>query len=361
MSSDPERPPEAVPPLRLVFWESTGRCNLECVHCRRLVDGDTLSGEDLTRDEAAKVINDLAEAWPGAIFVFSGGEPLLRGDTLELARTARAGGLVPALATNGTLVTAELAGEIAEVGFGRVSVSLDGAGAETHDRFRGVAGAFDGALAGLRLLREAGVAIQINMSITRANAAELNEMFELAEAEGVAALHIFIVVPVGCGMKLQEGDRLPPGAYERLLRQFYYRSATSPLETKATCAPQYVRVTDQLQSHGRQGPDSDQGQERPAPRGGCLAGTGVCFISHRGEVFPCGYLPVSCGNVREQSLPAVWRESEVFRQLRNRNLLTGKCGHCEYAVACGGCRARAFAATGDMLAEEPDCIYLPHA
>jgi len=354
MSIDAEHTDAATPALRLVFWESTARCNLECVHCRRLVDGDALSREELTRDEAAKVVNDLADAWPGAVFIFSGGEPLLRGDTLELARLAKAEGLVPALATNGTLVTEALAGEIAEVGFGRVSVSLDGAGAATHDRFRGVAGAFDGALAGLRLLREAGVPVQINMSITRANAAELNEMFCLAEAEGVEALHIFIVVPVGCGMTLEETDRLSPGAYERLLRQFYYRSAASPLETRATCAPQYVRVTEQLQSHGADG-------EASRPSAGCLAGTGVCFISHRGQVFPCGYLPVSCGNVREQSLSGVWRESEVFRQLRNRKLLTGKCGHCEYAVACGGCRARAFAATGDLLAEEPDCIYLPHA
>jgi len=360
MSIDAEQTEAAVPPLRLVFWESTVRCNLECLHCRRLSEDQALAREDLTGDEASNVIRDLANTWPGAIFVFSGGEPLLRDDTLALARLARAEGLVPALATNGTLVTGELAGEIAEVGFGRVSVSLDGAQPRTHDRFRGVAGAFDGALAGLRLLRDAGVPVQINMSITRRNAAELDEMFCLAEAEGAAALHIFIVVPVGCGMKLDETDRLAPGAYERLLRQFYYRSAASPMETKATCAPQYARVTEQLQSHGDQSQGPDEGDGRP-PAGGCLAGTGVCFVSHRGEVFPCGYLPVSCGNVRRQPLSVIWRESEVFRKLRNRKLLAGKCGRCEYAVACGGCRARAFAATGDLLAEEPDCIYLPHA
>jgi len=349
-------PPGLPPSLRLVFWETTARCNLQCVHCRRMDEGGDASG-DLTGGEARQMIADLAAHWPGLILVFSGGEPLMRDDTLDLAREARGRGLAAALATNGTLVTPALAARIAEAGFRRVSVSLDGAAAATHDAIRGQAGSFDAALRGLRLVRDAAVPVQINMSITRRNAAELEPMFRLAEAERVAALHIFIVVPVGCGMSLGPEDRLSPDEYERLLREFYRRSGASPLEAKATCAPQYARLVRQVQATDGAAAPGDQ--RRPSPGGGCLAGTGVCFVGHGGEVFPCGYLPVSCGNVREAPLSHLWATSDVFVRLRDRGQLGGKCGCCEFATVCGGCRARAFAATGDWMAEEPDCLYRP--
>jgi radical SAM protein with 4Fe4S-binding SPASM domain len=348
-------PPGSPPLLRLVFWETTARCNLQCVHCRRTDQSGNASG-DLTGDEARHMIADLADHWPGLILVFSGGEPLMRGDTLDLAREARGRGLAAALATNGTLVTPVLAAKIAEAGFRRVSVSLDGATSATHDALRGQTGSFDAALRGLRLLRDAAVPVQINMSITRRNAAELDPMFRLAEAERATALHIFIVVPVGCGMSLGPEDRLSPDEYERLLGEFYRRSAASPLEAKATCAPQYARLVRQVQASG--GKVSGE-QRRPSPGGGCLAGMGVCFVGHGGEVFPCGYLPVSCGNVRETRLSQLWATSDVFARLRDRRQLGGKCGCCEFATVCGGCRARAFAATGDWMAEEPDCLYQP--
>ncbi|MBN2584707.1 MAG: radical SAM protein [Planctomycetes bacterium] len=358
MSAEPAHADCPAPPLRLVFWESTSRCNLQCVHCRRLDDGRDKSNDELGTDEARLMIDDLGDHWPGLILVFSGGEPLLRDDVFDLARAARGRGLVAALATNGTLVTEAVARRVVDAGFNRVSVSLDGARAATHDAIRGASGAFDAAMRGLRLLRDAGAAVQINMSVARRNAAELDQMFDLAQAEGVAALHIFIVVPVGCGIVLGEQDRLSPGGYEHLLRQFYYRSIASSLETKATCAPQYARVVEQLRPKDRSAAEALQGG-RPSAGGGCLAGTGVCFVSHRGQVFPCGYLPVSCGNVRVSPLSRIWTTSDVFVRLRDRGQLGGKCGQCGYAVACGGCRARAFAATGDWMGEEPDCIYLP--
>ncbi len=371
------------PPLRLVFWESTAACNLGCVHCRRLEVSHQRSRLDLSTDEASGLIDDLGAHHPGCIFVFSGGEPLMRRDWPELARQAISQGLSAALATNGTLVTPQVARQVAEVGFSRASVSLDGATAATHDAFRRVEGSFDAALRGLRLLRDAGQAVQINMSITRHNAGELEQMFELALAEQVAALHIFIVVPVGCGMEIAAEDRLSPADYERLLTSFYRLSAAADgrISTKATCAPQYVRIAHRLQQelpqivwakrlvppaaagHGAGCGSGDaaggagQGGDINANRGGCLAGSAVCFVSHRGEVFPCGYLPVTCGDVRQQPLSEIWQQSEVFARLRQIDQLQGNCGACDFRAACSGCRARAFAETGDYMAGDPSCSF----
>ena len=353
-------PPPPAPPLRLVFWESTAECNLACAHCRRTEVGHELSRWNLSTGEMAAVIDDLGRTYPRTLLVFSGGEPLLRADVFPLARRARAAGLLAAMATNGTLVTAELAARIAATGFSRVSVSLDGTQAETHDALRRVNGSFEQALRGLRLLRQAGQAVQINMSVTRRNADQVEAMFRLAEAEGAAALHVFIVVPVGCGAKLDESDRLSPAEYEQFLRTFYRLSAGSALDTKATCAPQYARITQELARREGLGDEAggraDEKGQRPV---GCLAGSGVCFVNHRGEVYPCGYLPVRCGNVREMPLSEIWRDSAVFARLRQPDLLQGKCGTCDHRSICCGCRARAFAATGDYLAAEPDCLYQP--
>jgi radical SAM protein with 4Fe4S-binding SPASM domain len=322
--------------------------------------GPGLARWNLSTAEMIAVINDLGYNYPRAMLVFSGGEPLLRADVFSLADRARAVGLAASLATNGTLVTPELAARIATTGFSRVSVSLDGTRAETHDALRRIEGSFEQALRGLRLLRDAGQAVQINMSVTRRNVGEVEAMFRLAEAERAAALHVFIVVPVGCGAQLEESDRLSPAEYERFLHEFRRLSAATAIDTKATCAPQYARLTRDLVK--REGGDdaaarSPGGVRRQAA--GCLAGSGVCFINHRGEVYPCGYLPVRCGNVREMPLSQIWRTSTVFARLRQPDLLQGKCGDCDHRSICCGCRARAYAATGDYLAAEPDCLYQP--
>jgi len=360
MTSPTNQPPspDDEPPLRIVFWETTSACNLACAHCRRMETGRDQARWTLSTAEGCALVDDVAATHPRALLVFSGGEPLLRPDLFTLAGRARGAGLRTALATNGTLVTPEVAARIAAAGFARVSVSLDGARAETHDGLRGLAGSFGRALAGLRLLRDAGQAVQINISVTRGNADELAAMFRLAEAERVTALHLFIVVPVGCGAELGADARLSPDEYERLLREFYHLSAGTSMETRATCAPQYARIAAQLAAE--RGRETKAGTGRHAERpGGCLAGTGAVFVGHRGDVFPCGYLPIRCGNVREEPLSAIWRSSEVLARLRRRELLTGKCGACDWREVCGGCRARAFAATGDAMAAEPDCIYQP--
>jgi AdoMet-dependent heme synthase len=327
------------PPLRLLFWESTARCNLACAHCRRT---ETAGRDELSTAEVRAVLESAATLGR-PIVVLSGGEPLMRDDWEELARCAAGLNLPVALATNGTLIDEAVSRRIAAAGFARVSVSLDGPDAATHDAFRGQAGAFARALDGIAALRRAGVAVQINATVARHNAERLDEMYELAKSLGASALHLFLLVPVGCGVQLAETHQLPPAQYERVLNWLADRQAGGGLELKATCAPHYHRVASRrgLSVRGR----------------GCLCGISVAFVGCRGGVFPCGYLPVSCGSVRQSSLAEIWRTSQVFAKLRDDGLLGGKCGACDYRSVCGGCRARAYAATGDYLAEEPQCAY----
>jgi radical SAM protein with 4Fe4S-binding SPASM domain len=300
-----------------------------------------------------------------------------------------------ALATNGTLVTKEVAHQIVDAGVRRVSISLDGADAATHDAFRGIPGAFDKALRGLRNLKDLGMSVQINMTIARHNAHQLPDVLALARRLGADALHTFLLVPVGCGVDIAADQMVPADEYERILNWFYDRAQEGGIELKATCAPHYFRVVRQrraaerrmlsladpapavpghdigplemtmpgstgigLHPHaGHSGaghPDSMQAMTK-----GCLAGTSVCFISYQGEVYPCGYLPALAGNLHEQTLEEIWENAPVFQQLRDTGNLKGKCGYCEFRNICMGCRARAFAATGDYLDEEPFCVYQP--
>lgn len=296
------------------------------------------------------------------VVVFSGGEPLLRPDWQELTQHARSLGLPIALATNGTLIDSDLAGRIATAGFSRVAVSLDAPDAARHDAFRGQAGAFDAALRGIEHLRVAGLPVQINSTLTAGNADELDAFYDLALRLGAAAWHLFVLVPVGCGLELGQSEQLSAQQCEEVLGWVCRRQAQGPLDIKVTCAPHYARVARQfLERHGSGGPN-EPGAQRVASmlRGrGCLAGTGVVFVSSIGEVFPCGYFPVSCGNIRRHTLGEIWRTSPVLARLRDASGLTGRCGACEYRQTCGGCRARALAATGDYMGPEPACPHVP--
>jgi AdoMet-dependent heme synthase len=335
------------------------RCNLRCAHCRRIETADEAAKEDLTTAEFRSVL-DSAVTLGKPIIVFSGGEPLMRPDWEALAEHARSLGLPTALATNGTLVDAALAGRIAAAGFRRVSVSLDGADAATHDAFRRVEGSFQRALAGIAALRGAGLPVQVNATIANHNVGQLDQLYALVRSTGAEALHLFLLVPVGCGAEIGESHQLAPETYERVLAWALDRQAEGQLELKATCAPHYYRLAAQrgVMPALLRGA-ATQGKAREHSRG-CLCGVSVAFVSHKGDVFPCGYLPVQCGSVRKESLADIWRTSLVFVQLRDFEQLTGKCGQCEFKRVCGGCRARAFALTGDYLASEPACTYQPH-
>ncbi|MGZ4820983.1 MAG: radical SAM protein [Terriglobales bacterium] len=384
---------------RLIFWEVTKGCNLRCMHCRATAT-ELSSPTDLPTTRALDIINQIA-AYASPILVLSGGEPLYRRDIFQLARFATDKGLRVALATNGTMVTKELARRIVDSGLRRVSISLDGADSMTHDSFRGIPGAFDAAVYGLRNLKELGMSVQINMTIARHNARQLPQVLDLARGLGADALHTFLLVPVGCGVDIAAEQMVPPEEYEAMLNWFYDRSLEGGIELKATCAPHYFRVARQrraadrraaatetqaigpadmmmpgstgvvLHPQGTPPPDIAKNAEHAGmgghPEGmhamtkGCLAGTGVCFISHEGEVFPCGYLPAIAGDLRRQSFADVWENSVVFNQLRDTDNLKGKCGCCEFRNICMGCRARAYAATGDYLDEEPFCVYEPRS
>jgi radical SAM protein with 4Fe4S-binding SPASM domain len=393
---------------RLVFWEVTKGCNLRCIHCRATAT-ELSSPTDLATRTALTIIDQIAAA-ANPILVLSGGEPLYRSDIFQLARYATDQGLRVALATNGTLVTKDVARMIVDAGVRRVSISLDGADAAIHDSFRGIPGAFDAAVRGLRNLKALGMSTQINMTIARHNAHQLPDVLQLARSLGADALHTFLLVPVGCGVDIAAEQMVPPEEYERMLNWFYDQSLAGGIELKATCAPHYFRVARQRRAadrraaqlsriepaatHPRAGAQAPghpstigptemtmpgstgielkpEGVGRPVghPGGhpsdlnamtkGCLAGTGVCFISHEGEVYPCGYLPVVAGDLRKQAFSDIWENSQVFHELRDTSHLKGKCGCCEFRNVCMGCRARAYAATGDFMDEEPFCVYEP--
>jgi radical SAM protein with 4Fe4S-binding SPASM domain len=382
---------------RLIFWEVTKGCNLRCIHCRASAT-ELSSPNDLETRRALGIIDQIAEA-ANPILVLSGGEPLYRSDIFQLARYATDKGLRVALATNGTLVTKEVARMIVDSGVKRVSISLDGADSLTHDAFRGIPGAFDAAVYGLRNLKSLGMSVQINMTIARHNARQLPQVLDLARSLGADALHTFLLVPVGCGVDIAAEQMVAPEEYEEMLNWFYDRSLEGGIELKATCAPHYFRVVRQRRVAERKAMEAGatrvQASSDPAAIGptdmimpggtgislkpsghpgghpgghphemnamtkGCLAGTGVCFISHEGEVFPCGYLPVIAGDLRKERFIDIWQNSVVFNELRQSENLKGKCGCCEFRNVCMGCRARAFAATGDYLSEEPFCVYQP--
>jgi radical SAM protein with 4Fe4S-binding SPASM domain len=366
---------------RLIFWELTTGCNLHCIHCRASAT-ELSSPDDLDTQTAKALIDQFAEYAP-LILVLSGGEPLYRKDALELAHHAREKGLKVALATNGTLVTEKLAREIVDAGVARVSMSIDGADALTHDTFRGMPGSFKAMMTGFRRLKNLGMSMQFNTTIARHNMHQLPAIYDLAIGVGADALHTFLLVPVGCGVEIAEQQMVPPDQYEQMLHWFYEREKEGRIELKATCAPHYFRVRKQRQVQEKSQVPSPKSQvceasgeaarrhpghgvpsrhpDLSAVTRGCLAGSGVCFVSHRGEVYPCGYLPAKAGDLRVQPFREVWESSHVFQLLRDTRNLKGKCGLCEYRNICEGCRARAYAATGDYLDEEPVCVYVPRA
>lgn len=390
---------------RLIFWELTKGCNLRCIHCRASAT-ELSSPDDLSAEAAMAIIDQIAEM-ASPILVLSGGEPLFRSDIFELAHYATEQGLRVALATNGTLVTKQVARQILDSGVKRVAISLDGADALTHDAFRGIPGAFDAAITGFHNLKDLGMPVQINTTVARHNAHQLPKVLELARSLAADALHTFLLVPVGCGVDIASEQMVPAEEYEKILNWFYDQSLRGGIELKATCAPHFFRVARQRRVADRRATEALQRTASVPPEGvpdapsssigptemampgstgielklhgvghpfghpaahpsdmnamtkGCLAGTAVCFISHQGEVYPCGYLPALAGALKKQSFADIWENSVVFNQLRDVGNLKGKCGCCEFRNICMGCRARAFAATGNYLDEEPFCVYQP--
>ncbi|MBI2877729.1 MAG: heme b synthase [Candidatus Tectomicrobia bacterium] len=340
---------------RLIAWEVTRTCNLSCIHCRASARLGPYPGE-LTTAEGRRLLEEIA-SFSQPILIMTGGEPLMRPDIFELIAHGSRLGLRMVLSSNGTPITAELARQMVESGVKRLSISLDGATAASHDRFRQMEGAFEGSLRGIELIKAVGLEFQINTTITQCNLSELAAIQELACRVGAAAHHIFLLVPTGRGKELAEQE-ISAADYEQALHWFYDQREQVPLHLKATCAPHYYRILRQrAREEGKTVTPETFGLD--AMTKGCLGGQSFAFISHRGEVQICGYLEVKCGDVREQHFREIWEHSPVFLQMRDLDRYHGRCGHCEYRRVCGGCRARAYAATGDYLGEEPLCTHQP--
>jgi radical SAM protein with 4Fe4S-binding SPASM domain len=382
--------------LRMIAWEVTRSCNLNCVHCRAAASCGPYAGE-LSTEKCLKLIDEIATV-SSPVIILTGGEPLLRPDIFEIATYGTNKGLRMVMATNGTLVTPAVVRKMIESGIKRVSISIDGKDAASHDAFRQEKGAFAGAMAGIEALKDAGMEFQINTTITTANLKQIKDILELAKKLGAAAHHIFLLVPTGRGKDLAK-QAITAADYEETLMWFHQESLSCEIQLKATCAPHYFRIMHQNKAKGHsispdmQGNDAKSGSkgyrggkeeatqsystirrgaEDEANKGsrmkpawhsestrGCLGGITFCFISHVGQIQPCGYLELDCGNVKKQSFANIWEKSEVFRNLRDLSKYGGKCGRCEFIKVCGGCRARAYEATGDYLSEEPLCLYQP--
>lgn len=340
---------------RIIAWEITRSCNLSCAHCRAAAEFGHYAGE-LTLSQIKATIDDIVTI-TNPIIILTGGEPLMRPDIWEIVDYAHEKGAMPVIGTNATLITDEIAAQMAEHRIPRISVSVDFPNAEAHDAFRGQPGCFDATIAGIKLAKAHGIGVQINMTVTKLNADKMEEMHSLAESLGVDAFHIFMLVPTGRGEELLDKE-LPPEEYERVLAWAYERQKTSPLHFKPTDAPHYYRIIRQLaKAEGKKVTREEYGLD--AMTRGCLGGITFCFISHVGDIQPCGYFDMQLGNVKEQPFSRIWTESKVFNELRDYSLLKGKCGACEYKAVCGGCRARALSVTGDYLAAEPYCAYVP--
>ncbi|MCF8028334.1 MAG: heme b synthase [Desulfobacteraceae bacterium] len=348
-------PPGGPGTLRLVAWETTRNCNLSCVHCRAAATCGPYTGE-LDTQASFRLLDQIAETG-SPIIILTGGEPMLREDIYDIAAYGTRLGLRMVMAPNGTLITPETAQKIADSGIQRISVSLDGASAKRHDGFRGVEGAFEGALSGIRAAKQAGIEFQVNTTITQLNRDQIPQIMKLAEDLGAVALHIFLLVPTGRGKYIVD-QAITAQEYEETLNWFYDQKSRTNLQLKATCAPHYYRILRQrARSEGNSVTWQTHGLD--AVTRGCLGGTSFCFISHQGIVQPCGFLDLNCGDVTRESFVHIWNNSEQFQKLRDFDQLKGKCGICEYKRVCGGCRARAYEATGDWLAEEPLCLYEP--
>ncbi len=344
--------------LKWLAWEITRRCNLHCVHCRSSSELEVKEHPDFSTEEGRRILDDIS-SFAKPVVVLSGGEPLLRPDWFDLAAYGTDKGLRMCLATNGTLVTPEVCSKIKEAGIKMVSLSLDGSNAEIHDNFRNQPGAFEGTMKAARLFREHGISFLINSSFTKRNQHDIKNVYRLAKEIGATAWYMFMIVPTGRGEDIMD-ELISPEDYERLLQWHYEMEKNeNDLLVRPTCAPHYYRVKMQLAK--RDGEKLEHRSLKFSTGGskGCLAGQLICLIDVDGNVLPCSYFPLAAGNIRQKSLKDIWEHSSLFRELRDFSSYKGACGACEYIRVCGGCRARAYAVTGDYLEQEPFCSYTP--
>ncbi|MCR6097262.1 TIGR04053 family radical SAM/SPASM domain-containing protein [Salipaludibacillus agaradhaerens] len=354
----------------IVIWELTRACELKCLHCRAEAQYHRHPLE-LSFEEGKALIDEIYEM-DNPMLVFSGGDPLMRPDVFALADYATQKGVRLSMTPSATEnVTKQAIERAKEVGLARWAFSLDGPTAKIHDHFRGTEGSFALTMKAISYLQELNVPIQINTVISRYNYETLEEMATLVERLGCVLWSVFFLVPTGRG---KESDMIAPVEHEKTFLWLYELSKRSSFDIKTTAAQHYRRVVIQQKmkestsgdksirykdvlSEGHTGKIDGLGR---APKG-VNDGNGFVFISHIGDVYPSGLLPVKCGNVRDTPIAEIYRESPILKQLRTPDNYKGKCGICEFRYVCGGSRSRAYAMTGDYLESDPFCIYIPKA
>jgi radical SAM protein len=352
----------------IVIWETTRACALACVHCRAEAIPHRDPGE-LTTEEGHRLIDRVAAfATPPPILVLTGGDPFRRPDLEHLVAYGTRHGVSVSVTPSGTAaVTEERLRALRDAGLARLAVSLDGATAATHDAFRGVHGSHRATLRILERARKLGIPLQVNTTVCRQTVDELSDLVPQLEAIRPTLWALFFLIPVGRGRASQA---LPAEEIEGVLHWAAALAEHAPFGVKTTEAPHYLRVVATRRRAARlASPAGDGGigsiHARPDAVGrasrSVTDGNGVVFIDHVGQISPSGFLPLSVGSVRDQDLVSVYREDPLFRTLRDPGRLGGRCGRCEYRERCGGSRARAYAATGDPLAEDPGCVYQPSA
>lgn len=367
----------------LAIWEITQACDLACKHCRASAQ-PVAHPEQLSHDEAKALIDEISDL-KIPIFVFTGGDPLKRTDLYDLVRYAATKNVKVAVTPSATpLLTRDAIFKMKEAGVVRLGISLDGSCPEIHDTFRGLSGAYDRTIQAIEWAAEAGMPIQVHTTISRHNAHDLDNLVNLFEKQKIVMWNVFFLVPVGRG---QVDDLLSGEEFEQIFGKLYELSHRASFQIKTTEAMHYRRY---LIQHNLE--EKKFGHPAGSHPGGVAMhtaeavahayepgdptattharnigwatrrvndGKGFVFISHVGNVYPSGFLPIYAGNIREKSLREIYREAPIFKALRDTSQLEGKCGACEFKEICGGSRARAYALTGDPLAQEPCCIYQP--
>lgn len=335
---------------RVIAWESTRACDFACVHCRAKAQKEP-DPRQLTTQEVFNLVDQIA-AFCKPVLIISGGDPLQRLDIFEIASYASSQGLRVVMSPSGSKLTTETFEKLKGAGVKMISLSLDGSNPVVHDNFRQVSGAFNLAMKNMTLANQSLFPFRINTTVTKHNIADLFNIQKLAIDMGACEWDVFMLVPTGRGKVTME---ITPDQYEMTLKDIYNASLKSPIPIKMTCAPQYMRIIAQQQNKS----SSTAHVKQNSGGRGCMAGNGFCFISHIGEVFGCGFLPLPAGDIRKQKFKEIYQQSHMFVELRNHALLKGKCGRCEYKMLCVGCRARAFSVNKDYLEEEPYCQHQP--
>ena len=344
--------------VHAVSWNITRLCNLKCEHCylpagfvdtNEFPDGYYRDAE-LSQSQCFRVIDEIAEINPNVLLILTGGEPLLRPDILEISDYAARTGFLVVMGTNGTMLNDQTVQKMREHGVSGAGISLDSVNPVNHDKFRGLEGAWEGLMRGIENLKRANLDFLVQTSVTRWNYDEIPQIVELASQLGAKVLNLYFLVKTGRGKTVMD---ITPAQYEKMLLTLFELQAkyANKMLISAKCAPHYKRVIYEQKS--------DSPFLQTYPSGTCPCGIYYCRITPEGDLTPCPYMPVSVGNLKEESFVKLWNRSKVFQELRNRELLEGKCGACEFRDVCGGCRARAYAENGNYLAEDPSCEYQP--